>query len=144
MPAIQIGERLGFPTQGYYYHFKDCQLIQEYKIIGKGKPSFFGTSSRSQQLSDERRFNKLQTAILVHWKIHGEVVTNQHLLYREEKITSDELTGVTQSWLDNHGVQLDINTLLETTSNDELPPNQNFPAQEPAEAIRATGGDGGG
>ncbi len=132
MPAIQIGERLGFPTQGYYYHFKDCQLVQEYKIIGEGKPVFFGTSSHNQQLSDDLRFNSLQTAILIHWKIHGQVIANQHLIYREDKLTPDELAGITQSWLNNKGVQLDINTLLKATDKAELPSKENFPAQEPA------------
>ena len=45
MPAIQIGERLGFPTEGYYYHFKDEKLVQEYRILGEGNCAFYGTKS---------------------------------------------------------------------------------------------------
>lgn len=132
MPAIQVGERLGFPTQGYYYHFKDAKLVQEYKIIGEGKPVFFGTSSHNKQLFDDQRFNNLQTAILIHWKIHGQLITNQHLMYREDKLTSDELAKVTLNWLNDKGVQIDINNLLKVKDKNQLPLKQNFPAQEPA------------
>ncbi len=31
-PAVQFGQRLGFPSQGFYYHFHEGRFIQKYKI----------------------------------------------------------------------------------------------------------------
>ncbi|MGF1806203.1 hypothetical protein L4C31_13225, partial [Aliivibrio sifiae] len=39
-PALQVGERLGWPTEGYFYHFIDGTLINEYKLKGSGKWAF--------------------------------------------------------------------------------------------------------
>lgn len=132
MPAIQVGERLGFPTQGYYYHFNECQLVHEYKIIGNEKPAFYGTLSKHGKLSDAKAFNKSQSAILVHWKIHGKEISNQHLLYREEKLSAEEFAALNQDWLDEHGVKLDIASLLKKPSKSAQPSKQNFPPEEPA------------
>ncbi len=30
VPSVQLGERLGLPTEGYYYHFYNGRLVQEY------------------------------------------------------------------------------------------------------------------
>lgn len=37
IPSVQLGERLGLPTEGYYYHFHNDRLVQEYKLLGEGK-----------------------------------------------------------------------------------------------------------
>ncbi|CAE6932153.1 LysM domain [Vibrio sp. B1ASS3] len=29
VPSVQLGERLGLPTEGYYYHFYNNRLVQE-------------------------------------------------------------------------------------------------------------------
>lgn len=116
-PTVQLGERLGFPTEGFYYHFHDNQLVQEYRLQGDKRWSFYATLSRHQRLDPERGYNTDQTAILVFWKLGGKVVENQYLVYLERQITRDELDNLTDDWLNEHGVKLDIPQLLEATKH---------------------------
>ncbi len=116
-PTVQLGERLGFPTEGFYYHFHDNQLVQEYRLQGDKRWSFYATLSRHQRLDPERGYNTDQTAILVFWKLGGKVVENQYLVYLERQITRDELDSLTDDWLNEHGVKLDILQLLEATKH---------------------------
>lgn len=116
-PTVQLGERLGFPTEGFYYHFHDNQLVQEYRLQGDKRWSFYATLSRHQRLDPERGYNTDQTAILVFWKLGGKVVENQYLVYLERQITRDELDSLTDDWLNEHGVKLDIPQLLEATKH---------------------------
>lgn len=116
-PTVQLGERLGFPTEGFYYHFHDSQLVQEYRLLGDGRWSFYATLSRHQRLDPERGYNTDQSAILVFWKQGGKVVENQYLVYLERQITRDELDNLTEEWLNEHGVKLDIPQLLEATKH---------------------------
>ena len=75
-PAVQLGERLGFPTEGFYYHFHNKELIQEYRILGNNNWSFYATKSMLHRLNPERGYNNNQMAILVYWKIGGKIVDN--------------------------------------------------------------------
>lgn len=52
-PAVQVGERLGWPTEGYFYHFIDDALVHEYKLMGDGKWAFQVTQSTEHHLTDE-------------------------------------------------------------------------------------------
>ena len=113
MPAIQVGEHLGFPTEGYFYHFNDEQLIQEYKILGEGECSFFGTKSRQGYLNNEREYNRDQGAFLVFGLINGEMSENQFIFYREEQLTLSELSEINGEWLSQNGIKLDINAIME-------------------------------
>lgn len=130
-PAVQLGERLGFPTEGYYYHFHDGQLIQEYKLLGDSQWGFYGTRSTHQQLNDAQGYNMHQTALLVFWKIGGKVVENQYLVYLNQQISRYELDNLNDEWLNQHGVKLAIPALLEATkqSATQKPqaPKLNFP-----------------
>lgn len=114
-PSVQLGERLGLPTEGYFYHFYNGKLIQEYKLRGDKKSSFYGTCSTSNHLDDSQACNIYQTALLVYWKVGGKVVENQYLVYLEQQITRDILDNVNDEWLSEHGVKLDIFALLKTT-----------------------------
>uniref|UniRef100_UPI002611A82E peptidoglycan-binding protein n=1 Tax=uncultured Vibrio sp. TaxID=114054 RepID=UPI002611A82E len=120
-PAVQLGERLGYPTEGFYYHLHDGKLIQEYRILGDKKWSFYATSSMYHRLDSERGYNVDQTAILVFWKLKGKVVENQHLIYLDRQITRDELDSLNDEWLIKHGVKLDIPALLETKEQAIVP-----------------------
>ncbi|WP_237333989.1 hypothetical protein, partial [Vibrio anguillarum] len=71
MPTV-IGERLGLPTKGYYYHLCNSRLVQEYKLLGQGKSAFYATRSTHDQLNDEQGYNVYQSAILVYWKLEGK------------------------------------------------------------------------
>lgn len=114
-PAVQLGERLGLPTEGYFYHFHDGQLIQEYKLLGDNKWSFYGTRSTPHRLDDTQAYNIYQSALLVYWKIGGKVVDNQYLIYLDQQITREALDNLDDEWLNKHGVKLDIHMLLEAT-----------------------------
>lgn len=112
VPSVQLGERLGLPTEGYYYHFYNDRLVQEYKLLGDGKWAFYATSSIHERLNDEQGYNRYQSAILVYWKLAGKEVENQHLVYLEKRITRDELDKLNDDWLALHGIKLDIKELL--------------------------------
>ncbi|ROV58352.1 LysM peptidoglycan-binding domain-containing protein [Vibrio ponticus] len=112
VPSVQLGERLGLPTEGYYYHFYQGRLIQEYKVLGEGKSTFFATCSTHEKLDDEQGYNRYQSAILVYWKIDGKEVENQHLLYLDKQITGEELDTLNDEWLAEHGVEINIGELF--------------------------------
>ncbi|MEF1254457.1 LysM peptidoglycan-binding domain-containing protein [Vibrio sp. M260112] len=112
VPSVQLGERLGLPTEGYYYHFYNGRLVQEYKLLGNGKWAFYATRSTHEKLNDEQGYNVYQSAILVYWKLKGKDVENQHLIYLEQQITREELDNLNDDWLAQHGIKLDINELL--------------------------------
>lgn len=112
VPSVQLGERLGLPTEGYYYHFYNGSLVQEYKLLGNGKWAFYATRSTHEQLNDEQGYNIYQSAILVYWKLEGKEIDNQHLIYLEQQITREELDNLNDDWLAQHGIKLNINELL--------------------------------
>ncbi len=119
MPAVQFGDRLGLATQGYYYHFHDGKLVQEYKILGEGNCRFSLTYSDENTLSDELRPITMQSAIPVYWKAEGTEYENQHLLYLPEKMSQDQFESVTQGWLDKKGVLLELDKLANVSQGFE-------------------------
>ncbi|MCW8336458.1 T6SS effector antibacterial DNase, partial [Vibrio paucivorans] len=133
VPSVQLGERLGLPTEGYYYHFYNDRLVQEYKLLGDGKWSFYATSSIHERLNDEQGYNRYQSAILVYWKLAGKEVENQHLVYLEKQITRDELDNLNDDWLAQHGIKLDIKELLSAPKQ----PVAERPTTQPVETAKA-------
>lgn len=115
VPTVQVGERLGFPTKGFYYHFHNNKLIQEYKILGDKRWSFYATNSTHHHLDEARGYNKDQSAILVYWKIGGKIVEDQFLVYLERQITRIELDNLNDNWLSKNGIKLNVPELLEAT-----------------------------
>ncbi|EOD80719.1 hypothetical protein D515_00136 [Grimontia indica] len=113
IPALQLGDRLGFPTEGYFYHFHKKKLVQEYKILGEGRWAFQATRSTPFSLNNEQGLNKYQGAILLYWKIDSKVVTDQHLIYLDSPITIEQLGNVNDQWLSEHGVMIDVPSLLD-------------------------------
>lgn len=112
MPAIQHGDNLGFPTQGFYYHFMHGKLIHEYAIMGIGKYSFNLTHSNGCELSSELASDKPLSAIPVYWKIGGVEVEGQYLVYTNEKLTVEQLANIDEGWLNQAGVRLDVGDLV--------------------------------
>lgn len=112
VPSVQLGERLGLPTEGYYYHFHNGRLVQEYKLLGNGKWAFYATRSTHEQLNDEQGYNVYQSAILVYWKLAGKEVEDQSLVYLEKQITREELENINDDWLADHGIKIDVSELL--------------------------------
>ncbi|OEE74150.1 hypothetical protein A1OQ_09940 [Enterovibrio norvegicus FF-162] len=124
VPAMQLGSRLGFPTDGYFYHFHEGKLVQEYKILGEGRWAFQATRSTHTALNTEPGLNKYQGAILLYWKIDSKVVTNQHLVHLGSPITREQLDNLNEDWLAENGVAIDIPALLaviKTTTAAEKP-----------------------
>jgi len=119
-PAVQVGGRLGFPCQGFYYHVYQGELVQEYRIIGGNDWSYYATRSYHQRLNAERGYNKDQTAILVYWRLGGKVVHDQYLFYLDRQITRDELDNLTPQWMEKHGVKLDLAAMLEAVRQPEV------------------------
>ncbi|MGO1296991.1 MAG: hypothetical protein ACTMIA_06715 [Vibrio sp.] len=114
VPAVQFGPRLGLPTVGYYYHFLNTTLIQEYKIVGRGNWSFFATRSTAHHLDSEEGANKYQSAILLHWQRDGKDVTGQSLLYTAAPLSYEQLSSVTAEWLAYNAVSIEPSKLLST------------------------------
>jgi LysM repeat protein len=119
VPAVRLGERLGLPTEGYYYHFNDGELVQEYKILGQEKWAFYATRSTQDKLNDERGFTKDQSAILVYWKLANQVLENQYIIYLERQITREELDNLSEDWLSENGIKLDIPALFDAAKQPE-------------------------
>ncbi|EHH1260215.1 S-type Pyocin family protein [Vibrio parahaemolyticus] len=119
VPAVRLGERLGLPTEGYYYHFNNGELVQEYKILGEEKWAFYATKSTQDKLNDERGFTKDQSAILVYWKLANQVLENQYVIYLERQVTREELDNLSEDWLSENGVKLDIPALLDAAKQPE-------------------------
>jgi hypothetical protein len=114
-PAIQVGDHLGFPTEGYFYHFHNARLVQEYHLLEGGQGSFYATLSRHEQLNHARGCPCAHDALLVFWKIGCREVHNQHLLYLKRPMTRKQLDALNEEWLDEHAVRLDLRALLMAT-----------------------------
>lgn len=137
-PAVQLGARLGFPTEGYYYHFHEHRLVQEYCLLGEGRWGFYATRSTHEALNTEQGFNQYQGAILVFWKIDNQVADNQHLVYLKSPITRAQLDNLDEHWLTTHGVKLDIPALLAARKHDALAREQQADKAGPSETAPVT------
>ncbi|MEZ8210943.1 peptidoglycan-binding protein [Vibrio bivalvicida] len=114
-PSVQVGERLGWPTEGYFYHFIDDELTHEYKIAGNNKWGFNVTESTKDGLSDEIIVSKPQSTILLPYKIDNQVIARQHLLYKKEKLSQQLLLDdITAEWLDKYACLLDMDVVFST------------------------------
>ena len=119
-PTVQLGGRLVYPTEGFYYHFCNKKLVQEYKIVGGARSSFYGTRSSPSRLSDQRNYNRNQVALLAYWKLAGKLVKNQHIVYLKQQITMAQLHNLTDDWLAENGIKLNIQQLLDTRDEPTL------------------------
>lgn len=119
-PAVQVGERLGWPTEGYFYHFIDNVLTHEYKLMGEGKWAFQVTRTTKDQLTNELVSDHQYGFILLPWKINNTVVARQHLLYLPQKMTTQELEDVTPIWLDENACLLDVDAIVKTKEDQKI------------------------
>lgn len=132
-PAVQVGSRLGLPTEGFFYHFNAGKLVQEYCILGDKRSSFFATKSDEKKLNAERGYNRDQSAILIYWKHGGKILDKQHLVYFDRQLTNDEFSKIDETWLNSQGIALDIPTMLEVLKEPTLPRQKN--ATEPLSEV---------
>ncbi|NAX45930.1 hypothetical protein CAG70_02790 [Photobacterium halotolerans] len=112
IPTIQVGQRLGLPTRGYFYVFQSAQLKQEYQILGDKRWAFRATYATHESLANHELHGRTCSALLVYWKIAGQEVQDQHILYLEERITSQQLSEMTSAWLDENGYRVNANELV--------------------------------
>ncbi|WP_341848843.1 T6SS effector antibacterial DNase [Vibrio parahaemolyticus] len=138
VPAVRLGERLGLPTEGYYYHFNDGELVQEYKILGEEKWAFYATQSTQDKLNDEGGFTKDQSAILVYWKLADQIIENQYIIYLERQITREELDNLSEDWLCENGIKLDIPALFNAVKQPEEARSEGNNDETQAEQTAAT------
>ena len=61
-------ERLSWPKVGFFYHFIDDELINEYQLAGGDKWSFKVTQSKGKMLSNELLSEHEYSFILLPWK----------------------------------------------------------------------------
>ena len=101
-PSIQIYDRLSWPKVGFFYHFINDELENEYQLSGGDKWSFKVTYSKGNVLSNELLSEHEYAFILLPWKINNTVMSRQHLLYTKEKITAVQLSEINDQWLDDN------------------------------------------
>ena len=82
-------------------------------MLGDKKWAFYATCSTHDKLNDEQGFNIVQSAILVYWKLGGNNVEDQSLVYLEQQITREELDGLNDDWIEQNGIKLDIQQILD-------------------------------
>ncbi|NAX19941.1 hypothetical protein, partial [Vibrio sp. V39_P1S14PM300] len=132
--AVQVSDtRLGWPTAGYFYLFCEGKLTKEFKVAGDGRWTFQVTRSDASNLTEELLSEHHYASILLPYKIEGQPAPGQHLLYREEKLTADELAEASLDWLNQHAMTLDMDQVVgikqtpllersaETTPENEVP-----------------------
>ena len=99
-PSIQIYDRLAWPKVGFFYHFINDELENEYRLSGGDKWSFKVTYSKGKELSSDLLSEHEYAFILLPWKINNSVISRQHLLYTKEKMTQEQLSEINAQWLD--------------------------------------------
>lgn len=136
--AIQPEARLlGWATKGYYYHFIDGKLAKEYKPLGGDRWALQLTQSRGDTITDTLVSDQHYTSILLPYKIEGETVNYQHLLYQLKKISPNELRQITRSWLDRNALKLDVSSIVSMRKNSLLP-RSNGNVSNQADLIQST------
>ncbi|MDD9178658.1 MULTISPECIES: LysM peptidoglycan-binding domain-containing protein [Aliivibrio] len=118
--AVQVGEQLGWPTAGFYYHFVDDKLLHEYQIVGDEASTFVATQSNAEQLSSERLSDHQYNFILLPWKINNSPVTRQHLLYLPQKMPQQEFNDLNANWLDENANLLDVESIVKSKNESAL------------------------
>ncbi|WP_272159083.1 DUF2235 domain-containing protein, partial [Vibrio algivorus] len=111
-PAMQMDERLGLATSGYFYHFHEQKLIQEFHIKGDNRCFFSPTASTHDYLNSTQYIQKVTNTIGVYYQLGGKPATNQHVIYLPTAITREQLDNVNEEWLLEHGMAIDAEALL--------------------------------
>ncbi|KJY89898.1 hypothetical protein TW84_11090 [Vibrio neptunius] len=119
-PAIQSGEMLGLPTEGYLYHFIDGELLHEYRFQGETKYHFLITKSTAGAMNPEPATKFGIDFVLALWKREGQVVVDQHLLFSRKAMDDQAMSAVDAAFLNEHGVKLDMDAIIPLTKGHVL------------------------
>ncbi|CAH1593980.1 hypothetical protein [Vibrio owensii] len=105
--------KLAWPTKGYFYHFIDGELYNEYKVVGEGKWSLQVTFSRGSHLSDELVSQQHITSVLLPYKVESKIYCVQHFVYRKCKMTQESLNEIDVKWLKEHAFEVPIQDVID-------------------------------
>ncbi|MCG7497707.1 peptidoglycan DD-metalloendopeptidase family protein [Vibrio sp. Of7-15] len=119
-PSIQVYERLSWPKIGFFYHFIDDVLVNEYQLSGGNKWSFKVTHSKNKALTSERLSEHEYSFILLPWKINDILISRQHLLYTVEKITQEQLSEIDAQWLDENARLFNPDDVVAASREEQL------------------------
>ncbi|XDF78106.1 LysM peptidoglycan-binding domain-containing protein [Aliivibrio fischeri] len=119
-PSVQIYDLLSWPKIGFFYHFIDDVLVNEYQLAGGDKWSFKITHSKGKELSNELLSEHEYSFILLPWKINNTLVARQHLLYTKEKITQEQLSEISAKWLDDNARILNPDQIVEARTEKQV------------------------
>lgn len=111
-PALQMDERLGLAMTGYFYHFHNLRLIQEFHIKGNNRCFFSPTLSTHNHLNSTQYLRKETNAIGIYYRLGNTAVKHQHVIYLSEAITRKQLDNVNEAWLLEHGIEVDVEALF--------------------------------
>ncbi|OCH19517.1 LysM peptidoglycan-binding domain-containing protein [Aliivibrio logei] len=117
-PSIQVYDRLAWPKVGFFYHFIDDELVNEYQLSGGEKSSFKVTYSKGKTLSSDLLSDHEYAFILLPWKIENTVISRQHLLYTKEKMTEEKLSEINAQWLDENACLVNPDEAVNARSDD--------------------------
>ncbi|YCO04753.1 LysM peptidoglycan-binding domain-containing protein [Vibrio sp. VNB-15] len=121
IPAVETKGLLGWAAQGYYYYFHDGKLMYEMAILGNDKFSWQMTTSSPHGITENLVSQKTFNAMLVPVAIEGKKAAPQHIFYRQEKLTNDELAEVDSTWLGQNATIIDIDALKAIVKQPLLP-----------------------
>ncbi|QUJ70496.1 LysM peptidoglycan-binding domain-containing protein (plasmid) [Photobacterium sp. GJ3] len=110
--AVQFGQRLGWPTTGFYYYFVEHKLYQECQLTGDDRWSFYFTRSDATTLTDQLISARHFSNLLLPYRIEGQHVGGQYVLYRKEKLTQKEFSQISEPWLKRHATAIDLNSVM--------------------------------
>ncbi|AUI87983.1 hypothetical protein BS333_16500 [Vibrio azureus] len=134
--AVQITPNLlAWPTEGYFYHFVDAELLREYKILGKNRYAYQITLSNKQFLTDELLSEHHYSSMIIPYKVEQSLCDNQHLLYTAEKLSSSQLNDINKSWLDDNATSLDLEHIVAIATAKGSPVRRRPVEQEPQEPL---------
>ncbi|MDO6707214.1 LysM peptidoglycan-binding domain-containing protein [Photobacterium sp. 1_MG-2023] len=129
--GLEAGYRLGLPTQGYYYHFMDHKLLNEYKICETEKMwAYTITESTADKLSDQPRSNQIFKTILLPWRMNDQVCKTQHLFHSATKLSEETFKKIDAAWLDTHASKVDLDAILSAQNEGKVQPFEPQPEEK--------------
>ncbi|WP_258105912.1 S-type pyocin domain-containing protein [Vibrio jasicida] len=74
----------------------------------------------------------------MYWKLADKIIENQYIIYLERQITREELDNLSEDWLSENGIKLDIPTLFDVVKQPEEERSEDNNDEAEAEQTAAT------
>ncbi|MHA2715885.1 LysM peptidoglycan-binding domain-containing protein [Vibrio owensii] len=136
IPAVETKGLLGWAAQGFYYYFHDGKLMHEMAILGNDKFSWQMTTSNVHGITEILASSKTFNTVLVPVAIEGKKAAPQHIFYRQEKLTNEQLAEINPTWLEQNATLIDI-AALKAIVKQSLLPRENTATQSNNETSKA-------